>query len=350
MALLTAAALANVLTQQFAPRIQSQINNSCVLLSQLDVKEGAGQVIAFSARFPRSVLPAAFAEGDDVGETEFQSDTRVPATLPWARYRAGIKLSGLSEDVAASANGSPEEVMNLFESELDDAIEHLTSKINKDLWSGAGTGNTIAGLVGGGVLAATGSYAGLLQSTYSLWAAQVSANGGTPRALTKTLVDGMETSLFNAAPSKSDLIIASPDIAQKYESLFDATIRQRPVNLSEGRADLAVMRLSDVPGDTGLSYKGIPVFRDKDAPAGTFSFLNRKYLHVKTLPMRNRQMADAVAEDKGRTLASEGTRIPLHVKIEPLGKTGDSRKFQIVVTLQLVCTRRNGLGHIKDLS
>lgn len=348
MPTLTASALSSLFTRQFAPKIAKQMNRSSVLLSLLEVKPGAGEVVSFGAKFPRSVEPAAIAtEGSDVDDAEFQSDVKVDASLPWARYRTGIKLSGLVEDIAASSTGSPEQIMDLFEAELDDAIEALTSKINKDLWGGTGTGRTIAGLIGGGVLAATGSYAGISQATYATWAAYVSANGGTPRPLTKALLDALERELFVRA-DQPDILVASPDVASLFESLFDATIRTRPVNLGQGRADLSVLALNNVLGDTGLSFKGIPVFRDKDAPAGTFAALNRKHLHIKTLPIIQKKMPDVTTEAT-RAAQAEGEKYPISVKIQPLAKTGDSRKFQIVATLQLVSQRRNAHGVIRDL-
>ena len=339
--------IANVLTKQFDPALKRQFNRRSVLAALLPKKNGAGANLNWGARFSRSVHAAKFTEGADVAAGEINQDVDQNAVLGWAMYRVAFGMSGISIAAARSALQSPDALLELFEGHLTDAATDLISQINAALYSGDGSASEIAGLYGSGALAATGSYAGLSRVTYPEWASNVLGNGAVPRALTKSLLDQLEQQIFDACGMPPDVIVASSGVVRKYEALFDSVVRTEPA--AGAGAELSVIgRLAGNSGATGLFYKGIPVVRDRNATAGKLSMLNTDFAGIRSLPHVDPGMAVTPSkDDKGLTDGVVDTGI--NAKVEPLAKTGDSNKFQLVSYLQLQVRRPNTCGVLEDI-
>jgi hypothetical protein len=342
--------IASALSVQFQPKMDRQFNRLSVLASVLQTKPGAGQNLTWDVRFSRSTQPANFTEGSDVSAGEFQTDPTVPASLSWGQYRTGFSISGLALTAARSSANSPEALMQLFEGNLEDAASALISKINGDLFTGAGTGTLIAGLYGSGALATTGTYANVARGTYAEWASNVLANGAVPRALTKALLDQLEEQIFNDCSMPPDLIVGSPGVIRKYESLFDSVIRTAPAGAPANSGELSVIqKLQMNSGYTGLTYKGIPVLRDRNATAGKLAMLNSQMVEIATLaqdPVTSASSkTDRSAGNGGEPPAPSG----IQVRVEPLAKTGDANKFQLVTYVQLKVRRPNACGVVEDI-
>lgn len=341
--------ISSALSQLFAPILDRQFNRDAVLLDLLDKQEGAGKNLAWDVRFSRSTHAASFTEGADVAAGEYNVDPTAPATLPWGQYRVAFSLSGLSVAAAQSSPGSAMELLNQFESHLEDAASDLVSQLNAAAFTGDGTGSNMAGISGSGMIASTGSYAGISQATYAEWAANVMANGGTPRALTEALLDQLELAVFKACGKQPDVIVCDGETANAYKGLFSSVQR---VMLDRGDvsgiAKPGQQQVSawtpDNSGYTGLSYKGIPVYRDRQCPAGSLFMLNRQFLKLRYLPPAKMPLTPQSGQVAAKS--SKG----LVFKVEPLAKTGDADKFQIVTYLQMQARRRNALGAIVDLN
>jgi hypothetical protein len=343
--------ISSALSQLFAPELQRQFNRNSVLAELLPKKNGNGKNVAWDVRFSRSTHAAAFTEGADVGASELQTDTTVPATLSWASYRVGFSLSGLSVAAAASSPGSAVELLDQFQTNLEDAASDLVSQINAGLYSGAGTSSAVAGLVGAGAIAATGTYANVSRSTYSEWASNVLANGGTGRSLSKSLMDQIEANIYTNSGQTPDLIVAHPSITQTYESLFDSISR-----VMVERGEIAALKAPNVSGApliatnsgyTGLTYKGIPIYRDRNCPATQMFFLNTGYTEIKVLPMVD--MGTVTMSGNKPMSGGPGNATGISAKVQSLAKNGDSDRFQLVTYLQLCVRRPNTCGVISDL-
>ncbi len=341
---------ATALTTVFQPKLDRQFNRLAVLAGALPKSVGSGKNVSWDVRFSRTTHAANFTEGSDVGAGELNVDTTVPATLNWGLYRVAFGISGLSVAAAKSAIGSPLEVMALFEGHVMDAAADLISVINADLFTGDGSSTKIQGLYSGAnaPILTTGSYAGLARATYAEWQSNLLANGGTPRALTKALMDDLEAQIFADCSMPPDLIVASPGIVRKYESLFDSVIRTAPAGTPQNSGDLSVLsRIQANSGYTGLSYKGIPILRDRNGPTGKLAMLNSSYVSIESLPQV--ELGDAVFS-RSQGLGAEGAApTGILAKIEPLAKTGDASKFQMVTYLQLKVRKPNACGAIVDL-
>jgi hypothetical protein len=268
-------------------------------------------------------------------------------------YRAAFSLSGLSVAAASGSVGSAVELLDQFGSNLADAAADLVSQINAALYSGAGTGTTIAGLLGSGALAATGTYANINRATYSEWAGNVLANGGVGRPLTKALMDQLEENIYSACGQMPDIIVCSPAIARTYESLFDNIQRvfiERgdTSNLAPNVANVGAPVIPANTGFTGLSYKGIPIYRDRNCPSGKMLFLNRQYVRIRPLPQGNIQTSRVQANQMLEGAPGNNTQIT--ARIDSLAKNGDADKFQLVTYLQLQVRKPNACGYIDDLT
>lgn len=343
--------ISSALSTQFQPKLDRQFNRLSVLAGLLPVKRGAGANVTWDVRFTRSTHAASFTEGSDVGAGEFQTDTNVPASLSWGQYRTAFSISGMALAAARSAMNSPEALMALFEGNLEDAGADLISQINAALFAGAGTGTNIAGLYGAGALATTGTYANIARGTYVEWASNVLANGAVARALTKSLLDQLEEQIFLDCSMPPDLIVASAGVIRKYESLFDHVIRTAPAGAPANSGELSVVqRLQQNSGYTGLSYKGIPVVRDRNANAGKLAMLNTQKVEIVTLNQSPLTSATSATDTSLTNGAAEGASpVSIPVRIEPLAKTGDANKFQLVAYLQLKVRQPNSCGVVEDL-
>lgn len=339
------------LSQLFAPELARQFNRQSVLAELLPKQRGAGKNVGWDVRFSRSVHAGSFTEGADMAPNEFQRDPTVPATLHWGTYRTGFALSGLSVAAASGSVGSALELLDQFRTNLTDAGSDLISQINRALYLGDGSGPNITGLFGGGALAASGTYAGINRATYPEWAGNVLGNGGVARPLTKALLDQMEESIYESCGMMPDIIVTSPSIARSYEGLFDAMAR-----VLVERGDLSA--LGAIPnaggpvipantGYTGLSYKGIPIYRDRDCPAGKLAMLNRQFAAIRVLPQVN--LGTSVTSREEGLSGTPGNDTGISARIDSLAKEGDSDKFQLVTYLELQVRRPNACGTLDDL-
>lgn len=347
MALEALTNVSNALATLFDAMVQRQMCRKAVLLGLLVKKPGGGKNCAWDVEFSGAAADT-FTEGADVAAGDLAQDVKVPATLDWGFYRSNFGVSGLAKAVAASSNTSPEALRALIEDDILGSASKLASVINAKLYNGSGAGHII-GL--DSALAATGTYANISKATYTEWAGNIETNSGTDRALTKSLLDKLETAIYEDCGESPDIIVATPAVVRKYESLFDA-ITQVVLPQGELSAGTRAPNLGAVPqnstGFSGFTYKGIPVFRDKDATAGTLRMLNSDYVEVKTVPPAHRRATQTQASTTGLT-DEQGRSVGLNVDFQPLAKTGDSDRFSLVTYIQMKVKKVNAHGIIEDI-
>lgn len=349
MALESLSAVSAALGQRLAPRLYTLWNRQAVAANIIEAEAGSGINCAWDIESGNTTLPDTVAEGSDLAAGEMLSDVNDAAKLGWADYRTGFNITQRALDAAASSGGiTAEQLVDLFGERAMAKAAALISKINKDIYAGTGTsgGSSQPNLVGlfGGATDASGTYAGLARGTYADFAGAVLSNSGTPRALTMALMSTAEQNVFVNCGEPSTHILCSPGIFRKYETLFENVRRLS----TDGRG-----ALSYSAGATSLFYKGIPLIRDKDCPAGKMIFANANYMKMKFLP-RAGQTKDAVYSEMktlvGKANAPEtltATSIPY--RIELLGKTGTSYKAMLYTTIQLAVTKPNAFCQILDI-
>jgi hypothetical protein len=271
----------------------------------------------------------------------------VPATLNWGIYRSAFGISGLSVSAAMTAANSPAIMMQKLRGYLEDAASDLANVISTAIYSGAGTGTTIAGLQGAGAVLATGTYANIARATYSEWAGNTAAIGG---ALTLAAMDTQERAIFTKCGMKPTMIVTTPDIADAYAGLFSTIVRNAPLGASGSTPEM-VLGSWDVNGFTGLHHKGIPVYRSAKCPSGQLYMLNENYMSLESLPFI--QLGDDAALNTTSVYATRQSNAApsgLNAKVEALGKTGDSAKFQVISYVQLKVRKPNSCAVLTGIA
>lgn len=330
------------------PDVIRQMNRKATTLGLLNKAAGAGPTCAWDVSFSGATA-GTYTEGADVSAADLQVDTKNQASLSWGYYRSAFGISTLAKAVAASSSTSPEDIADMVRFDAMGSASKLASVINTAIFSGSGSGSVI-GL--DSALAASGTYAGLSKATYSEWGGNVLANGGSARALTKSLLDELEQTIYDACGEAPDIIVTTSAIARKYESLFDSMTRQ--VIVAPG--ELSAARTGGNPGptwrpeegETGLTYKGRQVYRDKDCTAGHLYMLNSDYARVRFVPMPlDPEFANAV-RSMGLTDLMDPVNLAAH--FSALGKLGSSDRFLLELFPQLEIKAVNAHGFIDDIS
>lgn len=289
-------------------------------------------------------------DGDDF--SSFTNDTYTKAELPFCTYAEAFSMS-LKAISAAANTGNPADLANLFSIKLMEAVARLAAHLNTEWYSGPGTTDRIAGLADStnGALKATGSYAGLTKGTPALFVGNESLNGGVPRALSVPLMREMSRSIYTASGMAPDLIVCDPIQFQKYGELIDPHRRY----VSEVNTAAANGKILLDGGYQALEFDGVPVVRDKDAPAGQMLFLNSAHVKIVQMPLNLAGNMPgggefATIDLKGTPEAQYGMgNTSLKLFLYPLAMTGDAVKFVVQVYPNIVVDRVNACGLLGDL-
>lgn len=345
MAVQALADFSDALSQLFAPILVRQMNRKVVLTNLLRKVNGSGKNCAWDVTFSGITDASTYTEGADV--SSYDNDTEEDAILSWGQYRQNFGISGLALSVAMSSQGNAREYLDMIMKKAVDSGSKMLSDMNGDLYAGTGGSVDIVGL--DAALATTGTYAGIAKATYSEWQGNVDENSGTPRALTKSLMDSMERTIFTACGMSPSMIVTTPAIVSKYEQLLDAITRQI---LEKGELATPIRGLGtpviNENGFSGLHYKGIPIYRDKDATSGTMYWLNEDHIEIEVLSQARTSTATSFVE---RMLTDEKqTSSGLNARLEALAKTGDADKFTVKIYPQLKIDRVNAHGMIQDIA
>ena len=346
MATQTLGDFSDALSQLFAPLLVRQMNRKTVLASLLRKMPGSGKNMAWDVTFDAQTGGSTYTEGADVGAGDLQNDLEEDAILGWAQYRRAFGISGLALAAASSSIGNAREYLDMIVKKALDSSSRLISDINSDLYVGTGAGLTAVGL--DPALAVSGTYATIDKGVQTEWQGNVDDNSGTPRALTKSLLDALERSIYTASGMSPGLIVTTPAVANKYEALLDAITRQM---LEQGELSPIVRNMGaptiNENGFTGLHYKGIPIHRDKDCPAGKLYMLNPDHIELEVLTQARQNTSVSFVE---RMLSDEkGNASGMMGRLEALAKTGDADKFQVKIYFQQKVDRPNAHGVIEDI-
>lgn len=340
----TFSTISTALSQIYSARLADQRNMDAIELSVLNiVPNDSGKNVAWDARFSGTKATTVFADGSDVDPAEYTKTVKVPATLGFGNYRSPASISDLAAILSAVAEGSPDELRQLVDTEIKDSLIQITKDIAVDVYTGTGTsgGNpNIVGLAGGAALS-TGSYATIDRGTYTEWAANVIGNGGVDRPLTDDLMRQAEVAVFNAGGGPANMILTTGNVHRKYAGLFQAMLR---VNTGGQMPSQYAMGTND------LYWSNMPVTRSSRAPAKKLFMFNtndvelvfpRIMMPVASVPMN--PMVQKMGMDLKR-------QYMLPIMVEPLARTGNALKFNVYTFVQLRARRPNAIATITDIS
>lgn len=347
------AALNPALEQFIRQKLVKQYNRSHVTANLLPKEVGMGKNLAWDV-----VVGTATGQVFDDGQVvvDFNADTELLATLPWAEYGDAFKITGRAED---GAQFSQTELANTWMVKLGQARERAAQKINDDIWLGDGSsvgGQKLFGLTMGanGPLSATGTYAGTLnRATYPQTQGITLGNGGIPRAISLSEIEYGFELVFNASGKIPTFGLTTSNIWRLLAELEGGSRRiMQEVYI---RGQKLVMSL----GFHAVEVNGVPVFKDISVPSGYLAFFSEDSISIEYLPVaparvaRGKIMATAplagLPQEQDMTGAPAGAGQPLVALVIALPSQGNFESWQLVSTIGLKVSRPNAHLLIKDI-
>lgn len=325
--------------------VANQINRAVVALQLLPCMQTEGKNVTWDVRVGTATpTTAAIADGADV--STYNVDTKVAATLNVTTYHDAFTVTGLAL-AAAQASGNPMQLQNLFRDEMTDSIQRLASAIGTDFYVGTGSSNKMLGILdstAGGIID-TGTYANVSRGTYAQWKGNVvdAATG----ALSFTNIRDLRRKIYTASGRRVDLYITDPVQHEKLGLLYGAYRRY---------VDTVTVRGQSIKLDGGyqvLEMDGVPVIEDVLCPAQTFIGLNTSEVRMRYLPPVNAAITGAMGDVPLAGTAEEQYgvgAVKLMGRINPLARTGDAYKFQVLVYVTPQVRSPNTCGYIKNLA
>ena len=186
----------------------------------------------------------------------------------------------MDESFARATNDSTiDEAKFRYEEAVEETIQDLSAS-----FYGTGAGDRPLGL---GAIVDDGTdvstYGGQSRSTYSQLNANVTASGGD---LSLSLMAGLYDDVADTGRKETPTIFLTTwDIWTLYESLLNPTVVTNAEQVGYqklGVSDLSISKPGELKGGTGfnaLTFRGIPVIRDKACTSQTMYLLNENYLN-----------------------------------------------------------------------
>ena len=370
MATVTKADISDALSLVHAGRLINQINLNTVLLNVIPVVPGEGKVASWTVEFTGRSDSAAYAEGADMADGDFDAEIRKSATLDWASYRKGAKVSGLAQAVAAS-NYRPETLTgrggtDLMMKEVNDAVNRLALGLGKALYSGA-AGASPEEIVGiETAIDSSGTYATLAPGTYAEW---VAAEDTLPAASLSfdELRKKLHTPVYEACGFAPEWCVTDTATFDKIAALYGpqrrfVTEMQTARGGNEaGFAPGEAPRLIKFPaGITAIEVDGVVYIRDRHCTANTIYAMNSRFIEFQQVASVRTPLDPAAINDLFQRLTDDpNVRLPdavlegmtaqggaVRPYIDIISKTGDAAKAMVKVYGALCVKRRNAFGKL----
>ena len=179
------------------------------------------------------------------------------AEYDWKQFAASISISGLEE----AKNNGEQEIINLLEAKIMQAEESMRESFNQMFFSD-GTGNSSKDWNGLGNLVESGNTVGNIDSNTYTWWKSYEENTATALTLAQMSTAYNSVSVGNDHP---DTLLTTQTLFEKYEALLQPNLRYTDTKTADA-------------GFQNLLFKAAPGMYDVHCTAGTFYFLNRKYI------------------------------------------------------------------------
>ena len=179
------------------------------------------------------------------------------AEYDWKQFAASISISGLEE----AKNNGEQEIINLLEAKIMQAEESMRESFNQMFFSD-GTGNSSKDWNGLGNLVESGNTVGNIDSNTYTWWKSYEENTATALTLAQMSTAYNSVSVGNDHP---DTLLTTQTLFEKYEAVLQPNLRYTDTKTADA-------------GFQNLLFKAAPVMYDVHCTAGTFYFLNSKYI------------------------------------------------------------------------
>lgn len=284
------------LMKSFGPRPQWQVQSEAVVATA-GFEVGAGESLPVSTA----------AKTEDL-------------ELYWGNYHAAVKFA--DRDLRdAAVSGGRLKIRDMVQFQLQSAAEEIAGKLSIDAVSGSTHDSKKGTIIGlrGGMIEDTGSYAGLSRATTpgsACHAAYVDDNGGTPRALTETLLRNAIEANRNRGGSLTVLFCGSG----AWHTIAGFT------GVSETKNDVGP-GLSKFVGATSIEFHGLPVVNLPNYGTGRVEGLDESYLGARILP--------AGAAPNAAGIQTSQFTIENMVSVLPPEQKGDTWEINLLMYVQL---------------
>jgi hypothetical protein len=363
MATLSLSAISVAMSLMLQDDFAHQTPRTSVLLGVLRVVPGRNSALTWNPKFNTRATAGPYAEGADMADGDYDSDTPVQAALSWSNYRAGAKVSGLAEAVAAA--GGYVGGASAMAVEVNDGLGELLKAISEDLYDGdpAASPTELAGAAIA-IDSDTGStFAGVDPATYGDWTS--GENSVASADLSKQKIREL---LFRPVKDAKKRL---PDFVTCPGDVFDTLLG---IVGEEAMTDTIYINGSEVnarqvAGARAMTIDGVPILEDEDCTASTlyaWTWADVELHQVAAADVAQQQSGilgfqvslDQVVEAmrmltgiediglddvKARLQQRVGRLLPV---IQVLAPTGDAYKVMIKAYLQVKWRSRNGFAKL----
>ena len=353
MATLSLSAISVAMSLILSGTLTDQFRRDVPLLHLLDVETDGNAALTWNPKFEARSAGGAYAEGADMADSDFDSHTRVKATLNWAEYRAGAKVSGLAQSTSAAGNYIGGDV---FTEELIDAIDKVALDLGTDLYAGDPTASPVE-LAGAAVAidGSAGTFAGLATATYGDWVA-----GEDSIASADLSFENLRTKLHrpvkDATGRDPDFVTCPGAVWDQVKGLFD----DKAEVVNEIRVNGRMLDIRQAFGGKAIEIDGVPYIEDRLATASTLYAWQPRFVKLVQVPARKpgvdpTQVVAAIkmltgldvnvtdVEARLRQMQQGGALVPF---VEMLAQTGDAYKCMVKVYCQVKWRRRNAFAKL----
>lgn len=317
------------------------------------LNNGKNDTLTWNPKFDGRTAGGAYAEGADMADADYDSHDRAKASLNWAAYRAGAKVSGLAMSVASDGYAGDGMNGDLFDEELVDAIDKIATDVGTDLYAGDPGATPVE--LAGAALAIDGTastFATLASSTYGDWLAAENSIASTALNI-QALRDNLLRPVKDATGRNPDFVTCPGNLFDDVKDLYE----DKAEIVQEIRVRDGMINIMKAAGAEAVMVDGVPFIEDRFCTASTFYSWTARDVAIVQLPAkgprRNPQRiveaikaltgVDVTVTEVEQRMRRSGVVIPT---IEFLAQTGDAYKAMVKVYLQLKWRTRNGFAKL----
>lgn len=350
--------LASAYPQFYGGEVRPQMQRKAPLLRYLPTKACAtGDSVRWLTSFAGQSAGNVNIDGGNF--LSAVADPRVPATLAMGAVSAPMKVTTAAQWKANAQSVQPN-LMDLFGQNLMEGLNAAVKLINQQLFNGTGSANQLTGL--SSAVAATGTYANISQSTYTNWASQTKANGGSNRSLTLALIKQTTTAIAQNSPyGRPDFAVLPPALMDTLEGLFDGTLFTKAQEAGNFQAGVVRTNGGQIVQSTGFrtlywASQGITFIEDPDCTNtaqtnanNVIYFLNSNAVEIQYLVPAG--MGQWVADQKSMQAQEQGLgglgSLLFDFRMRP--RTQYSDEGDVTCSLNVVVKDRAACGLLADV-
>lgn len=248
-----------VLNSVFSDLLTQEINRSTTFLGLLSKFPERKSNIQWGVGMGGTTATGVAITGSAPAASQ---DATLPAQLPIsaASIQSTFTLN-LKEIEESKEQVTNEELRNLLEAQMRNAVEEIATTLNKKLYDGTGA-IADGGLIGLSIAASGQDYAGISSASYPLWtvsevdAWDVGATGTDKRQALKTDFMLELDRRIRYRPGVYDLILTTPKVVEQYKKVFETNRSYQILTFDGGRVPLVDL------GFNVAGYMGRPIIDD----------------------------------------------------------------------------------------